>query len=388
MVIMIQYLFDNAIIELTVVSFKQNMFFVKIIMLSKKDISGLFLRFVALTLMICYLSGCGADDSNIVGKIPIISIELVESDFEQEEDGIRFRLTVDLVSDTDIPVLLESYISDAPPESNELGYTWVIFPKFRDTIEYRLNLSRNASWEISILSLIDVNLNEYPTEGFDFPSDFKFKKYTVGTQSKVISEQTAIAMLVDVWPTSFDSIPSNGSIWLTFDLPPKNLSISHGRVIIDHDIIQVIGPFPRGELQLQVRWDDGRGKETVWCRITDPDYEPPKLIRSVAISKNGVGIFFNQNVLPSPDTEKIELIFSEDIWVNEYVYGNIDIQTLNGDNLDWDVDIPLLRFNEIVLSRSEGKPFNPNTNYVIIGIVTDLANETEVRYPFTTSPRW
>ena len=55
--------------------------------------------------------------------------------------------------------------------------------------------------------------------------------------------------------------------------------------------------------------------------------------------------------------------------------------------MGWQEEPLFLNFNKIRLVRSNGRPLNPGTIYVIVGTVTDHANETEIRLPFTTSHR-
>ena len=349
----------------------------------------LFSRLIALLLIICYLSGCGADDSNgSVSEIPTISIEVVELSpaFEQEV-GIRLKLNVDPAPTADIAVLIESLVWDAIPENNESGHTWIIISKFKDSIEFRLDLNRYFTWGISILPLTGTNLNEYPIEGFDIPSNFKFQKYSVGKPSSVVTEPLSGAQLLSVWPDTGIFVPANTAFWLTFDAVLENITVSHGRVRVHGDVVEIVGPFPQGLFQLEVSWDDGLGNDKVSRRIDEPDFEPPILLRTIAVSPQGFGIGFNQNVLVPPDTETIELVFSERIWVNEDIFGNFEIQTVAGDNMGWQEEPQFLKFREITLVRSNGRPLNPRTAYVIVGTVTDLANETEVKSPFTTSDR-
>lgn len=346
----------------------------------------MFSRLLALSLIVCYLSGCGTDDSVIIAVIPTITIEVIEQSpgFQQEREGIWLRLNVDPTPEMDIAVLIGSEIWDAAPENNEAGYTWIIIPRFKNSKELRLDLNRYLTWNISILPLTDANLNKYPLEEFGIPTNSKFTKYSVGRPSSVVTEPLSEARLLSVWPDIGIFIPANTTFWLIFDSHLKNITVSHGHVIVHGDVVEVIGPFPRGELRLEIRWDNGLGSDTVKHRIAEPDFEPPKLLRAFAFRPQGFGIGFNRNVLAPSDTERIELIFNEDIWINEDIFGNIEIQTLAGDDMGWQQEFQLLNSNEIILVRSNGRRLNSETTYVIVGTVTDFANETEIRLPFTT----
>ena len=347
-------------------------------------------RLLALSLIVYHILGCGADDSSISDEISTVTIEIVESvpGFQQEKEGILFRLNAVPAPITDIAVLIESEMMYAAPEDAESGYTWIIIPEFMNSKEFSLVLDQHVSWVVAIRRLSDVNLNAYPIAGFDIPADFRFRKYAVGSPSRVKTVPTT-ANLQSVWPrySQFDRVPANGILVLTFDVLPENIGVSHGRIVIDNDVVKVVGPFPLGELELEIVWDDGYGSDTVRRIITEPDFEPPDLLQAIAFNKDGFGVIFDTNGWVFLDTEKIELAFSEAIWVNEDIHGNIDIQTVAGDSLgwEWEVKFRLPNSNEIVLVRSDGKPLSPRTNYVVVGTVTDLANEIKVKIPLTTT---
>ena len=352
----------------------------------------MFLRFsrrIVLTLIVCQLLACGADNINTSNEISTVSIEIVEQapELQREKAGIRLRLNIDPAPTTDLAVLIESVIWDAAPENSEVGYTWIVVPKFKGSVEFRLDLNRYFTWNISILPLTETNLNEYPIDGFGIRSNSKFQKYSVGRPSNIVTAPLSGARLLSVWPDTGIFVPANTTFWLTFDSVLENITVSHGHVIVHGNVVQVVGTFPRGELRLDISWDDGLGNDTVYRNISEPDFDPPQLLRTFAFRPQGFGIGFNQNVLVPPDTERIELIFNENIWVNENIFGDIEIQTIEGNDIGWQQEFQFLNANEIVLVRSNGRPFNPRTTYVIVGTVTDLANETEIRLPFTTSGR-
>ena len=284
-----------------------------------------------------------------------------------------------------LAVLIESEIWGATPEDQEFGYTWIIIPEFTNSKEFSLVLDKHISWSVVIRRLSDVDLDVYPIAGFDIPADFRFKKYAVGSPSSVVIEATSTPNLWDVWPDSSYSIPANGILVLNFEPLPKNMAVSHGRILIDDNAIKVVGPFPIGELELEIAWDDGSGSDTVRRIITEPDFKPPELLKTVAFSEDGFGVVFDRNDRIFPDTTRIELVFDEAIWVNEEIFGGIEIQTVAGDDIGWEEEFQLFSLNEIVLVRSNGRPLNPRTTYVLIGTVTDFANEIDIWFPFTTN---
>ena len=346
-----------------------------------------FLRLNALALIMCFLLGCSADDS--IDNIPTVTIEVVEQ--LPNEETIRFRLSAEPVPKADLAVLVESQIWTGGPTGRESNHMWVMIPKFVNSKEFGLSLDKYISWEVAILPLSGVNLNDYPIGGFGIPADFKFSGYTPGNPSKVVTEQKYPAKLRNVWPNSY-SMPANATFVLNFDLLPEDIKASRGRVIIEGDVVKVVGPFPVGRLQLEISWDGGHGNRTIRQTISESDFKPPKLVQATAYVKGGWGISFfverfsiESGQVPH-DAERIELIFDEAVWFDEKIHGKIKVQTLAGDDMGWEEAYHLLSFkdNEIVIALSDGKPLERESTYVVVGTVTDLANEIEFKRTFTT----
>ncbi|MDE0315378.1 MAG: hypothetical protein OXM61_10785 [Candidatus Poribacteria bacterium] len=351
----------------------------------------LFARIQILILMMCFLLGCGADESRSVGKIPSVTIELVElpPDLRQQEKNIRFRVNAVPALEKNLAVLVESQIWRGGPTGQDFSYTWVMIPKFANSKEFGLSLDKYISWEVAILPLSGVSLNDYPISGFGIPADYVFSGYTLGNPSKVVTEQKFPAKLRDVWPDS-GIVPANATYILTFDPLPEDIKVSHGRVIFDGDVVKIVGPFPIGRLELKISWDSGHGNYTIRDTISEPDYKSPELIRAIARTGGGSDIGFIvkelgiENSGVPQNTEWIELVFDERVWINKEIHGNIELQTVAGENLGWEEKRPFLGRNEIHLIRPEGKPLKRGTDYVIVGTVTDTVNETEIKYLITT----
>ena len=185
--------------------------------------------------------------------------------------------------------------------------------------------------------------------------------------------------------------------------------MSQGRVVTDGNVVTVGGPFPLGDFSVELSWNRGLEHHTWSDFVTEPDFEPPKIAMVWVLSPDldvllwsGLGIEqdeikllrdfkadFEFIGLP-PDTEKIQFDFNEEVWFHEQVTGLPDIQTENGIRLGWEAKQASLfegKRHQITLSLSDGEPLKPQTTYVVVGTVTDLANETEIKLTFTTTDR-
>lgn len=355
------------------------------------------LRSLILVLIAACLLGCG-DDENDSSVIPVITLEKLQ----EESGGVWFRLNATPSPTRDLAVLITA---ESWESQGEHLYAWVMIPNFSNTKEFRLFLDESVSWEVRIKSLLGINLSDYPIEGSEIPANLEFSSYRVGAPSGVTAARTPPAKLLEAFPRSgvgLAPIPSNATLTFIFDTMPKDITVSHGRAITDGEVLTIIGPFPLGDITVEISWDNGRENYTWHHVITVPDFEPPKVVRTEVPEAFQFWGFFNDEPRPpgppdieliekrlvtwsvSPDAELIDIYFSEAIWVHEKVTGNMDIQTEDGTNLGWQAeDGFLFDQHKITLSLSDGKPLNPANDYIVSGKVTDLANETEVKIPFT-----
>ena len=265
-----------------------------------------------------------------------------------------------------------------------------MIPNFSNAKEFRLSLDESFSWEVRIKSLSGINPSEYLIEGSEIPANFEFRSYRVGEPSGVTTSRTPPAKLLEAFPQSGAGlvipIPANATLTFIFDATPKDVTVSHGRAITDGKVLTVNGPFPLGDIAVEIGWHKGRKSYTWYHVITEPDFVPPKVVQAWALFNNGLGIGFEDGWGFSPDVEVIKIDFSEAVWFHEEVTGNMDVQTEEGTSLGWRAeDGFLFDQNEITLSLSDGKRLNPETTYVVAGKVTDFANETEVKITFTTT---
>ena len=355
-------------------------------------------------MIIACLFGCTIDeDSSQANEIPVVTIELIG----QEDDEVSFRLSIIPTPANDLAVLIETAALGPFSDDYEIGYTWLMVPRFSNTRDFKFDLDPSVPWEVRVLPLAGRDLHTYPIEGTDVPVGFEFKQYRLGGIPSVTTEPTSSAQLLVDWPRSdgslFASLPANAVLTFIFDRAPKDITVSHGNFITDGNTVIVDGPFPIGDIEVELRWNQGRQHYTWYNSITEPDFEPPKVVQIWLFRKDGVfpvRIGFQDDwVWRLPvDTNEIRIDFSENIWFHEEVTGTPDIQTENGTKLGWLAEKRTAHFGwsaEMLNSRSrsfrlllsDGQPLKPETTYVVAGIVTDFANDAEIKLTFTTTDR-
>ena len=171
-------------------------------------------------------------------------------------------------------------------------------------------------------------------------------------------------------PASGD-LASNGSITVTFDNDPGDVTASAGAVSGAGKTRTIAGPFTPGALSLTISWTNGGGSHTLTYNVTAPDTTAPT-VTGGTISDGA------EDVDPEAinGDGKIEVEFSEE------VSGNIALQTEGGDDVGW---IGKVEGMKGTLDLVKGKEIGNETTYVIKGKVSDAAgNETEVSVTFTT----
>ena len=374
------------------------------------------------------LFGCTADDdSDQANEIPIVTLELIG----QEDDGVSFRLSVIPSPINDLAVLIETEALGIYGDDYEIGYTWLMVPRFSNTRNLKFDLDPSVPWEVRILPLAGKDLNTYPIEGTEVPVGYEFKQYGLGDISSVRTEPVSAARLLVDWPRSsgspFASLPANAILTFIFDRAPKDITVSHGNFITDENRVIVDGFFPLGDIEIELSWNQGRQHYTWYNSITDLDFEPPKIVDLKVFHKDGIAIPIpvaakDGGAIPIPvaipipiiilddpnflggwewrlpvDTGEIRIAFSENIWFHEEVTGTPDIQTENGAKLGWQAEKQSIvgwqdgrfdaRGRSFRLLLSDGQPLKPETTYVVAGTVTDFANDTEIKIPFTTLDR-
>ena len=175
---------------------------------------------------------------------------------------------------------------------------------------------------------------------------------------------------VSIEPTVESELTVDGTITLTFDNPPEDVTVSEGDATITDNTVTITGPFTPGALELTVTWADGSVEFTY--TVAEPDTEPPS-ITSGTISDGDEDV----------DTEAINSSALIEIEFSEDVSGTIALQTEAGDEVGWSGKV---EGNKATLELVKGKELDPETTYVIAGKVEDTAgNETDINITFVTA---
>ncbi len=164
-------------------------------------------------------------------------------------------------------------------------------------------------------------------------------------------------------------VAANGSITVTFDNAPADVTVSAGTVTVAGKSATITGPFTPGPLALTITWADGT--QALNYTVTAPDTDAPTVT-------GGTVSDGDKDVDPEAinSAAAIELEFSED------VSGNVALQTESGDDVGW---LGKVEGNKATLELVKGKEIGNETTYVIAGKVSDAAgNSTDVSVTFVT----
>lgn len=75
--------------------------------------------------------------------------------------------------------------------------------------------------------------------------------------SSDIKEVTPIANFVSAFPPGYPCRPANETITVTFDNPPRDVTVSAGTVSVSGNTATITGPFPPKMSVLTITWTDG-----------------------------------------------------------------------------------------------------------------------------------
>lgn len=75
--------------------------------------------------------------------------------------------------------------------------------------------------------------------------------------SRDIEEVTPIANIVSAFPPGYPCRPANETITVTFDNPPRDVTVSAGTVTVSGNTATITGPFPPKMSVLTITWPDG-----------------------------------------------------------------------------------------------------------------------------------
>ena len=193
-----------------------------------------------------------------------------------------------------------------------------------------------------------------------------------GSQTLTYTIKPSVAF-VSIEPTINSLLTVDGSITVTFDNPPEDVTVSAGVPTVSDNIVTITGPFTPGTMELTITWADG--SVTFTYTVAEPDTEAPS-ITGGTISDGDTDI----DLETIHSDAKIEIEFSEE------VSGNIALQTEAGDDVGW---FGTIEGNKGTLELVKGKELDPETTYVIAGKVEDAAgNETDINITFTTASEY
>ena len=160
-----------------------------------------------------------------------------------------------------------------------------------------------------------------------------------------------------------------GTITVTFDNTPVDLTVSHGTVTGGKTAF-ISGPFTPGPLALTLTWADGIQKLTY--TVLGPCCAP-LTITGGTVEDGDTDV--DPELINSDG--KIEIVFDEDVYD-----GNIALQTEGGDDVGW---IGKIEGNKATLELVKGRELTTETTYVIKGKISDAAgNRIEVSVTFVT----
>ena len=188
-----------------------------------------------------------------------------------------------------------------------------------------------------------------------------------GQHLDIVRESELEATFVRANPPSGE-IAANGSITVTFDNAPADVTVSAGTVTVAGKTATIAGPFTPGPLALTITWADGA--QALNYTVTASDTTAPTVTGGTV--KDG-----DKDVDPEAiNTGSIQIEFSEE------VSGNVALQTEGGDDVGWSGKV---EGNKATLKLVKGKEIGNGTTYVIAGKVSDAAgNSTDVSVTFVT----
>ena len=167
-------------------------------------------------------------------------------------------------------------------------------------------------------------------------------------------------------------IAANGTIMVTFDNPPTDVTVSAGTVTVAGKTATITGPFTPGLLPLTIRWAGG----TYFLNLIvhSPCCEPPT-VTGGTVEDGDTDV--DPELINSDG--KIVILFSED------VFGNIVLQTEGGDDVGW---IGKVEGNKATLELVKGRELTTETTYVIKGKISDAAgNASDYSVTFVTKDK-
>ena len=187
-------------------------------------------------------------------------------------------------------------------------------------------------------------------------------------------DTTAEASFVSSVPASGGEIAENGSLVLTFDAAPVNVTVNGVAAVIAGKTATFGGPFAASNA---VAWDNGpggsAGSTTIALTVKAADNTAPTVAGGGTVSDG------DKDVDPGPiNTDaKIEIKFSEPITKQ-----SLKLTLEDGTSLNW---LAKIDGDTVVLDLTKGNDLGNETTYIVQGSVEDAAgNKTDVKITFVT----
>ena len=160
-----------------------------------------------------------------------------------------------------------------------------------------------------------------------------------------------------------------GTITVSFDNTPVDLTVSRGTVVVTGKTAFISGPFTPGPLPLTLTWADGT--QVLNFIVSGPCCEPPT-ITGGTVEDGDTDV--DPELINSDG--KIVILFSED------VFGNIVLQTEGGDDVGW---IGKVEGYKATLELVKDRELVNETVYVIAGKISDAkGNQIDIEITFVT----
>ena len=196
--------------------------------------------------------------------------------------------------------------------------------------------------------------------------------YMVGCGGDDEEPEPEAAAFQSATPADGSELAANGSISVTFDNNPGDVTVSAGTVAGSGTSRAITGPFTPGALALTIEWTNGDGSHTLNYTIVAADETAPEVTSSSP--ENGAEGVDPVNVFE----DGIEVTFSEPV--------TGDLMLMDGDDdVGWTSSAD---GNKIMLQGNAGQELSNETEYEIAGTVKDGAgNEAEVSLTFVTKAK-
>ncbi len=203
-----------------------------------------------------------------------------------------------------------------------------------------------------------------------------FAVYMVGCGDGETDPEPEAAAFVSATPASGGELAANGTISVTFDNNPGEVTVTGGGTVSTSGKTRNISPpaagYPAGALAITLTWVNGDGSHTLNYTVVAADEAAPEVTGSNP--KDGA-----EGVDPAKVFEDgIEVTF------NEPVTG--DLMLMDGDDdVGWTSNAD---GNKIMLQGNAGQELSNETEYEIAGTVSDGAgNEAEISLTFVTKAK-